>query len=134
MALVALGLGALYAAATRYRDPEVPATASAAAVNGDTPAVDGATLAGADDRGPELTSGTPPESPDPTLGLRPTVVCRLLVDVNGAVRNPSVYRPRAELAAFEAVALDAVRNYRFRPAQQGGRPVAAWVNWPVSFR
>lgn len=129
IAVVALGLGALYAAATRHREPPV-------AVSGghDPAAVDAGALTGAGDRPPELLSGAAPDSPDPTLGLRPTVICRLLVDVNGAVHTPSVYRPRAELAAFEAVALDAVRTYRFRPAERAGKPVAAWVNWPVSFR
>jgi TonB family protein len=129
IALVALGLGALYAAGTRHREPAAPVSAGL-----DAAAIDAGALTGPGDRPPELLSGAAPESPDPTLGLRPTVVCRVLVDVNGAVQSPSVYRPRAELAAFEAVALDAVRTYRFRPAERGGKPVAAWVNWPVSFR
>jgi hypothetical protein len=134
IALVALTLGALYAAGTRGRDAASPPALGRDAAPDPAAAIDAGALSGAGDRLPELLSGAAPDSPDPTLGLRPTVVCRLLVDVNGAVHTPSVYRPRADLAAFEAVALDAVRSYRFRPAERGGKPVAAWVNWPVSFR
>ncbi|MCB9574713.1 MAG: TonB family protein [Kofleriaceae bacterium] len=60
-------------------------------------------------------------------------MCRALVDRDGRVREVSVYRSRLELAAFEAAAVDAVRAWRFAPARQGGAPVAAWVNLPVSF-
>ncbi len=96
-------------------------------------AVEGATLVGPGDLAPVRLAGAAPARPAVDLALTPTVVCRLLVDAQGAVRSASVYRSRLELAVFEAAALDAVVGWRFEPARRGGVPVAAWINWPVSF-
>jgi phosphate binding protein len=95
--------------------------------------VDAARLTGPGDAPPALRSAAPPEKPAVDLALAPTVVLRLLVDETGAVREARVYRSRLELAAFEDAAIEAARGFRFEPARQAGQPVAAWINWPVSF-
>ena len=82
---------------------------------------------------PRLVQGTPPRPPNTALAVAPTVVCRILIDEKGAVADAKIFRSRLELASFEDTALDAVKSYRFAPAQRGRHPVRVWVNWPVSF-
>ncbi|MCU0292034.1 MAG: TonB family protein [Thermoanaerobaculaceae bacterium] len=96
--------------------------------------VEASSLGGPADVQPRLVSGPQPPSPDPGLAVRPTIVCRILVDEQGHVREASIYRSRLDLAAFEDAALDAARRSRFTPALKGGRPVPVWLNWPVSFQ
>jgi TonB family protein len=98
------------------------------------PAVEATQLTAPDDVPPNLVSGPPPPSPDPTAALKPTIVCRLLIGADGSVADAKVYRSRLDLAAFEDAALDAVRKYRFTPGRQAGKPVPVWINWPVTFR
>ncbi len=105
------------------------ATAAPLAAN----AVEATALAGPRDALPALLAGAPPAAPA-GAALRPTIVCRLLVDPAGRVAEAKVYRSRLDLAAFEESALDAVGRYRFAPGRRDGRPVAVWINWPVSFR
>jgi protein TonB len=38
------------------------------------------------------------------------------------------------IPALNGAALEAVRQWRFKPAATGGKPVAAWVSVPISFR
>jgi TonB family protein len=97
-------------------------------------AVEATQLAGPRDAQPTLVSGPQPAAPDPTAALKPTIVCRLLVDTDGRVADAKVYRSRLDLAAFEDAALDAVHKYRFTPGRQNGAPVPVWINWPVTFR
>jgi len=91
-------------------------------------------LDGPGDAPPTLARGARPQTPDGSSSLRPTIVCRLLVDTSGAVADARVYLPRPELRPFEEAALRAVRRFEFVPARSRGEPVAAWVQWPVSFR
>ena len=72
--------------------------------------------------------------PGDELSLKPTIVLRILIDATGKVREASVYRPRADLAELEKIALQAVQDYQFDPARRGGRPAPVWTNWPVEFR
>jgi hypothetical protein len=97
-------------------------------------AVEASALEGAGAELPALAVGEPPASPLPALGLRPTVVCRLLIDARGQVVRAEPFQRRADLEPFEAAALRAVATYRFAPARQDGAPVASWINWPVQFR
>ena len=92
-------------------------------------------LGGPGDAAPVLVRGSAPRTPPgASTSLRPTIVCRLLVDAYGAVVEARVYLPRPELRAFEEAALRAVRRFEFVPARSAGAPVAAFVQWPVSFR
>jgi TonB family protein len=75
----------------------------------------------------------PVASPDPTAAVRPTVVCRVLVDAEGRVQEAKIYRSRLDLALFEEAALDAVTRATFAPARRGGQPVPAWTNVPITF-
>lgn len=123
---------AAHTADTRPAGPADTADPPAAATA--PPAAEAAQLTGPADSVPALVSGQPPVATDPGLALKPTIVCRLLVDPAGRVAEAKIYRSRLDLASFEDTALDAVRQYRFTPGRQAGRPVAVWINWPVTFR
>jgi TonB family protein len=96
-------------------------------------AVEATALAGSRDALPALLAGAPPAAPA-GAALKPTIVCRLLIDAAGHVAEAKIYRSRLDLAAFEEAALDAVERYRFAPGRRDGRPVPVWINWPVTFR
>jgi len=96
-------------------------------------AVEATALAGPRDALPALVAGAPPAAPA-GAALKPTIVCRLLIDAAGHVAEAKVYRSRLDLAAFEEAALDAIERYRFAPGRRDGRPVPVWINWPVTFR
>jgi Domain of unknown function (DUF4388)/Gram-negative bacterial TonB protein C-terminal len=96
-------------------------------------AVEASTLRPPADAPPVLLSGAPPRSPDASLALKPSIVCRLLVDRGGGVARATIYQQRPDLAAFEAAALDSVKQYRFEPARQSGQAVPVFINWPVHF-
>lgn len=58
------------------------------------------------------------------------VQVRALVRVDGTVERVAVFHSIPEL---DQAALDAVRQWTFKPATCGGRPVAVWVIIPVRF-
>ena len=64
-------------------------------------------------------------------GVEGTVVVQALVGTDGRVRDTRVVR---SIPLLNGAALEAVRQWRFKPASTGGRPVAAWVSVPMSFR
>jgi TonB family protein len=64
-------------------------------------------------------------------GTEGTVIVQALVGADGAVHDTRILR---SVPALNDAAVAAVRRWRFRPAQQGGAPVATWVSIPVSFR
>ena len=66
------------------------------------------------------------------VGLEGRVIVRFVVDETGAVTDPEVVRSPGE--ALSAAALAAVRQVRFTPGQQRGRPVKVRVSVPVTFR
>ena len=107
-----------------------PAASPASPV--ETVEVTGLTEAG--DAPPQLLQGQPPRSPNASLAVAPTVVCRILVDEKGTVVDAKIFRSRLELTAFEEVAVEAVKSYRFKPGLRAGTPVRVWVNWPMSFQ
>ena len=90
-------------------------------------------LVGEGDAPPTFIEGPAPAVPEDGNGLRPTVICRLRIDASGNVVEARVYRSRPDLAAYESAAVAASRSALFLPARHGGRPVAAWLNWPVAF-
>jgi len=95
--------------------------------------VEAAELTGPGETAPNLLEGASPVSPDPTLPVKPTIVCRILVDEQGTVREAKIFRSRLDLEIYEVTATAAVRAWRFSPARKDGRPVRAWLNYPVSF-
>jgi eukaryotic-like serine/threonine-protein kinase len=108
-------------------------TAPATTRPAEPPPVDGSQLTGPGDAPPQLLDGQPAKLPSATLPLSPTIICRLLVAVDGSVARAQVFRSRLELQVYEDAAIAAAQAYRFRPAQHAGAPVAAWINWPVRF-
>ncbi|MDY7093245.1 MAG: DUF4388 domain-containing protein [Acidobacteriota bacterium] len=136
VALLVLPLAAVAVlASTLLQDSSTPAVAPATA----KPEIlqlepkEATDLAGPSDRLPVLEAGAPPASPEDTSGLKPTIVLRLLIGVDGRVQQAQVYRPREELEAFERIALETVRSYRFSPGLHRGAAVPVWINWPVDF-
>src|SRR5262249_55469949 len=91
----------------------------------------GSTRARTADRAPRLLSAVEPRRVRSPLTLSPTIVVRLLVGRDGQVKDAQVFRPRAELAQFEAAAVEAARRYRFEPAMENGEAAESWINWPV---
>jgi protein TonB len=67
------------------------------------------------------------------LGEEGTVVLRVQIDSEGLARTVELAQssgyPRLDQAALEAV-----RRWRFAPAQRDGRAVEAWVRVPIVFR
>jgi TonB family protein len=134
-AVALLLLGALsWLALARHDVAARAGGAPQAAATPAEPALEAAQLTAAGDAVPVLAVGRPPVAPDPGAVLKPTIVCRLLVDSSGRVADAKIYRSRLDLASFEDAALDAARQYRFIPGRRAGKPVAVWINWPLSFR
>jgi TonB family protein len=57
----------------------------------------------------------------------------LVVDADGRAEQVDLYTSSGS-QRLDAAALEAVRRWRFVPARQGDRAVAAWVLVPLSFR
>lgn len=125
--------GGYFALAQRSGEARRP-TAAATGTAPLTAPLEASELTQPGDTRPVLLQGTPPPSPLPDLAIRPSVVCRILIGVEGDVLDWQVYQSRLDLAQFEEAALKAVRTYRFKPASRSGAPVQVWTNWPVSFQ
>lgn len=82
---------------------------------------------------PELVMMQQPVYPEIAreAGLEGTVLVRMLVDTEGAVRDVRVLQ---SVLGFEEAAVAAARTAVFRPAMQQDRPVAVWVVMPIEFR
>ena len=82
---------------------------------------------------PELISAVPPVYPASLrrAGVEGRVVLVFVVDEQGQVQDPRV--EQSTRPEFEAPALEAVRKWRFRPAQKDGRPVRAHLRQPIRF-
>lgn len=81
---------------------------------------------------PELIYRVPPVWPSIAreAGVDGTVKVQFLVDTNGVVSNARVVK---SIPMLDAAALECVRQWRFKPAFSGGRPVSVWVGAPVLF-
>ncbi|UCC44561.1 MAG: energy transducer TonB [Candidatus Zixiibacteriota bacterium] len=86
------------------------------------------------ERYPEMVYKAVPEYPRvlEELGLEGVVWVRVLVDIDGSVKEARVARS-SESAAFDEAALSAAYRNRFTPAIQSGRPVPIWVAYKVEF-
>ncbi|AKF03933.1 substrate-binding domain-containing protein [Sandaracinus amylolyticus] len=74
-----------------------------------------------------------PLAPDASAALVPTITVRARIDVEGRVIEAHVPMSRADLATWEARAVEAVRGWRFEPARRDGREVEAWTQLAVEF-
>jgi TonB family protein len=68
-----------------------------------------------------------------TLGISGRVMVKFLVEPDGHVSRPSVVEAHPT-GYFEQSALEAVRQWRFKPGFFRGQVVATWVTLPVQFR
>jgi len=66
-------------------------------------------------------------------GFEGRVVLQVTVMINGSATNVQV-KTGSGHAQLDRAALEAVRRWRFRPAQRGGKPVNAVLDVPVVFR
>jgi protein TonB len=73
-----------------------------------------------------------PEYPRGVPVREGTVVLLAYVDVAGRVVEVRVDQGMEE--AYDEAAIRAARLTRFLPARRGGRPVPAWVRYPITFR
>ena len=65
-------------------------------------------------------------------GIEGRVFLKVRVSETGRVTDVQVQR--SDNGLFDASAVEAVRQWRFEPGVQAGRPVAVWVTIPVRFR
>ena len=81
-----------------------------------------------------LHNPAPPYPPaSRRLGEQGRVVLRVRVSADGQPEQVDV-RTSSGSPRLDTVALDTVRRWKFVPAKQGDRPIAAWVLVPISFR
>jgi protein TonB len=77
-------------------------------------------------------SPTYPEMAQST-GLEGLVVVRILVFKDGTVKDVIVVRPSGTNVGFEEAAVEACKQWVFKPAIQNQKPVSVWVNYPIKF-
>jgi len=65
-------------------------------------------------------------------GLEGTVYVQVFVDTAGMPTKAKVVKSDNPL--FDRPSLDAIRNWRFTPAQVGGKPVGVWVTVPFRYK
>lgn len=85
--------------------------------------------------GPRILASSEPSYPpsERRLGHEGSVQLRVRVDALGRPEAVEVARSSG-YPRLDAAALDAVRSWRFVPAQAEGRAIAAWVTFTVTFR
>ncbi len=81
---------------------------------------------------PEAITKVPPVYPDAAraAGVKGTVLVQALVGKDGRVAEAKIVKSIPEL---DEAAVNAVRQWVFKPALSGGKPVAVWVAVPVRF-
>ena len=77
----------------------------------------------------------PPRYPEEAAeaGVGGQVLLKVLVAADGSVREAVVERSSPE-GVFDAVTLEAVRQWRFTPRVEDGKAVEGWVRVPVDFQ
>jgi TonB family protein len=86
------------------------------------------------DQAPEAINQEQPKYPALALkaGLEGTVWTKLWVDETGRVFQ--AYVTKSDASIFEQSALEAARQWRFKPAMAKGKPIAVWVSVPFRFK
>lgn len=84
---------------------------------------------------PRLLSSTEPLYPAAArrLNQEGSVLLRVRVDALGRAEAIEVARSSGH-SLLDAAAMDAVRRWRFAPAQSEGRAISGWVSFTVTFR
>ena len=83
---------------------------------------------------PALIQSVPPEYPYKAqkAGLTGKVFLKFIVNVDGSVSDVSVLGTIGS-EAFHQAAIDAISNFRFKPAEHNGKVVPVWMTQPMSF-
>jgi TonB family protein len=86
------------------------------------------------DQAPEAKTMVQPKYPDlaTKAGMEGTVWTKVSIDETGKVTKVVVTKSDAEI--FNQVAIDAGRQWEFRPALKGGKPIATEVSIPFKFK
>lgn len=81
---------------------------------------------------PEAARRVAPKYPERARldGVEGTVLVQVLIDRQGVVRDTRVV---SSVAPLDTAAVEAARQWRFKPAMARGEPVAVWVAVPVKF-
>jgi len=89
-------------------------------------------VAGLGDQPPQVSVRVAPAYPDSArrAGAEGTVSVRALVGADGGVQEAHVLKG---VFGLDLAAVEAVKQWRFKPAMRGSTPVAAWVVVPVKF-
>ena len=82
---------------------------------------------------PKVLHAVKPVHPEEAFrdSLEGKVFLKFMVNVDGSVSDVRVLRGTEE---FHQAAIDAVSQFRYKPAEHNGEPVAVWMTQPVSFR
>jgi TonB family protein len=82
---------------------------------------------------PEALRKVPPVYPEAARrqGVEGTVMVQALVGTDGLVKRTAI---KDSIPPLDEAAMQAVRQWVFRPARTGGAPIAVWVMVPVRFR
>ena len=82
---------------------------------------------------PKVLHSVKPVYPEEALrdSLEGKVFLKFIVNVDGLVTDVRVLRGPE---VFHQAAIDAVSQFRYKPAEHNGKPVAVWMTQPVSFR
>jgi protein TonB len=82
---------------------------------------------------PEAIEKVPPEYPDEARlnRIEGTVIVQALVGRDGRVKETKVTQ---SVPGLDAAALTAIAQWKFKPAEAYGKPIAVWVAVPVKFR
>jgi TonB family protein len=86
----------------------------------------------AGDEPPQAISKVSPVYPQAARDQRVqgTVIIRALIDTEGSVAQAAVL---TSIPGLDEAAIESVRQWRFRPARSGGKPLAVWMSIPIRF-
>ncbi len=65
--------------------------------------------------------------------LEGTVILQVVIQKDGSVSEPQILRVDKSSLGFEQAAIDAVTKWRYKPAEQNGKPVAVYLTVNVQF-
>ena len=84
---------------------------------------------------PELLKSVKPVYPKEARekNLEGQVLLRFTINADGSVSNPHVWKSTGS-EIFHKAAIEAILQYRFKPAQHGEKAVPVWMTQVIGFR